>query len=464
MDVLEIDGASHTGVDDVRNLIDAVAYRPSVGARNVYIVDEVHMLSTAAFNALLKTLEEPPRHALFLFATTEIEKIPATILSRVQRLELKRINESEIVSNLQGICEQEEIQYEASSLQQIAVAADGSLRDAQTLMEQMILLSGEKVVSQSIADQFLGSIGPDKEVALLELIAHKDQTALLSQLSGFHEKGKDLLVLANRLLKWCRACLISKSTKDWNLLSAEFDGNLLKRLEKAFEKWTIEDIDRLFEILWTANERLRRSDQALIVLEIALLRACRMTSSLDLRDLLDRLDELSIAQAQGTGLPAPDTAVPSSRPHQPSMPKKKSQARSAAQEKPIEKQRFETSDQLLEALRGAKPSLYTLALCAQKRELKSGVWSLCYPQNHFAYRQISEPLIQKELKTFLSEASENPIDFKVIGIEGAGPQKASEKNFIQSAKKEILSDPDLQQIASELNGRVSEVTIEGIKT
>jgi DNA polymerase-3 subunit gamma/tau len=194
MDLIEIDGASHTGVDDARSIIESIAFRPSTGKRTVFIIDEVHMLSNAAFNALLKTLEEPPSHAVFLFATTEPEKLPATILSRVQRIELQRIKEPLIVSTLRSIAKTEKVEADDNLLKQIAIQADGALRDAETLFEQLILLSGGQKLDRQLVEAFLGSVAADQEVDLLKLIASSEQdpqsstTKVLEKISQFYQR------------------------------------------------------------------------------------------------------------------------------------------------------------------------------------------------------------------------------------------------------------------------------------
>jgi DNA polymerase-3 subunit gamma/tau len=471
LDMLEIDGASHTGVDDVRSLIDSAAYRPSFGKRKVFIVDEVHMLSQAAFNALLKTLEEPPPHVLFLFATTEADKIPSTILSRVQRLELRRLSEKLIFDNLKFISEKEKIQCDDLSLQQIASAADGSLRDAQTLLEQMVLLSGSAALNPQIVDSFLGSIGTDKEIQLFELIAQRKQKEILSQIKDFFEKGKDLRALTNRLVEWSRAIVLSKSTGDWSLLEDEWDSSYLQRLQRAFDGWSIEDTDRLFEILWTASEKLKRSDQGHIILEIALLRSCRMISSVDLSQIISKLDELVIEQASRPSIsslnisPARSTELPETAP-------KKTLARAAEKKSgpelsppSLEKMKIDSPTQLLGLLKTHHPSLYSLAVSAQSSRLEDSFFVLEYPKTHFAYRQISDPMMQKEFQNFLDQISVDPMKLKIQEVlKGPAKQEPSKKNFIQAARHEILSDPDILNITQQLNGKVSEVTIEGIKT
>ena len=150
LDVLEIDGASNRGIDEIRNLRENIRYTPTQGKYKIYIIDEVHMLTKEAFNALLKTLEEPPEHALFIFATTEIHKVPATILSRCQRFDFRRIPLKTIMEHLQNICTQDKIDIEEEALLQIAKKADGSMRDSQSILDQIISYSGQRVTFDDV--------------------------------------------------------------------------------------------------------------------------------------------------------------------------------------------------------------------------------------------------------------------------------------------------------------------------
>jgi len=160
MDVLEIDGASNRGIDEVRNLRENIRYAPTQGKYRIYIIDEVHMLTKEAFNALLKTLEEPPEHAMFIFATTEIHRVPATILSRCQRFDFRRIPLKTIMEHLRRICDGEKIDIQEEALLQIAKKADGSMRDAQSILDQLISFSGNKIAFEDVA-QALGVIHQD---------------------------------------------------------------------------------------------------------------------------------------------------------------------------------------------------------------------------------------------------------------------------------------------------------------
>lgn len=199
VDLIEVDAASRTKVDDTRELLDNVQYAPSRGRYKVYLIDEVHMLSTSSFNALLKTLEEPPPHVKFLFATTDPQKLPVTILSRCLQFNLRRLDIKQISDHLAFILQQETIDFEAEALNQIAFAADGSMRDALSLLDQAIAFSGCKVTTE-IVSQMLGSVSQQQLIQLLDALAAKDAKSLLIHIDELASLGRDFVVVLDGLM------------------------------------------------------------------------------------------------------------------------------------------------------------------------------------------------------------------------------------------------------------------------
>jgi DNA polymerase-3 subunit gamma/tau len=449
MDIVEIDGASHTGVDDVRSIIEAISYRPSTGKRNVYIIDEVHMLSNAAFNALLKTLEEPPAHALFIFATTELEKLPSTVLSRVQRLELRRLHERDIFQSLKAIVKKEKI--------------------TQTLLEQMLLLSGSEQVSQSVVDSFLGTIGTEQEIEILELIAESKQTEVLSKVHDFYEKGKDLIKLLDRLVVWTRVMLITKACGP-DFLESEIPPEYAQRLLKAYQAWSQDDLDRLFEVLWRSHERMKGSNLPKITLETGLLRACRLTKTEDIARLMEKIEAGSIERPHAPSFTPEKQAPKPSFEYKPAAQKQKrapaAKPTEFKTEEPTKTKKFKDASELVNAILKARPSLYALVKCAERSEIKKGVFRLVFPSGHFAFKQLSEILMQKELEKTINKLSSESLSLSIEeNAKSSGPKKPEKRtDFIKEAKKQILDDPEIQKAAELLGGKVSSVTVEGIKT
>ena len=199
LDVIEMDAASHTGVDNIRELLDGVPYRPALARYKVYIIDEVHMLSEKAFNALLKTLEEPPEHVKFIFATTEIRKVPVTVLSRCQRFDLRRVEAAELVRHLSRVAESERVTVAPAALRLLARAADGSVRDALSLLDQAIA-HGEGAVEEDTVHEMLGLVDRSLCFDILDAVMQGDAPTALALLDGQYQAGADPILLAEDLL------------------------------------------------------------------------------------------------------------------------------------------------------------------------------------------------------------------------------------------------------------------------
>lgn len=234
-DVIEIDAASNNGVDEIRDIRDKSTYAPSRATYKVYIIDEVHMLSTGAFNALLKTLEEPTENVVFILATTELHKIPATILSRVQRFEFKAIKQREIREHLASILDKEGLTYEVDALNLIARRAEGGMRDALSILDQALSLSPDDQVTMAIAEEITGSISM---VALDDYVQHlmeNQATQALQALETIYDSGKSMSRFATDLLTYLRDLLVVKAGGDNQRQSALFDTNLSLPMERIFQ-------------------------------------------------------------------------------------------------------------------------------------------------------------------------------------------------------------------------------------
>jgi DNA polymerase-3 subunit gamma/tau len=237
VDLIEVDAASRTKVDDTRELLDNVQYAPSRGRYKVYLIDEVHMLSTSSFNALLKTLEEPPPHVKFLFATTDPQKLPVTILSRCLQFNLRRLELTQISGHLRFILEQEQLGFEDEALTQLARAADGSMRDALSLLDQAIAFGGGSVSSETVF-QMLGSISQDQVLNLLQALHQADATSLLNQSSELAALGRDFTVVFDNLLSALQHIATLQLVPDMEL--PETASEQLKELASQFDAETVQ--------------------------------------------------------------------------------------------------------------------------------------------------------------------------------------------------------------------------------
>lgn len=234
-DVIEIDAASNNGVDEIREIRDKSTYAPSRATYKVYIIDEVHMLSTGAFNALLKTLEEPTENVVFILATTELHKIPATILSRVQRFEFKSIKQGAIKEHLASILEKEGLTFDDEALTIIARRAEGGMRDALSILDQALSLSSDNHVSQAVAEEITGSIGLTALDSFVANVRNQDTTQALSNLETLFDNGKSMSRFATDLLEYFRDLLIVKAGGENSHHSPLFEENLSLEQDRLFQ-------------------------------------------------------------------------------------------------------------------------------------------------------------------------------------------------------------------------------------
>ncbi|MCK6502289.1 DNA polymerase III subunit gamma/tau, partial [Myxococcota bacterium] len=256
-DVIEIDGASNNSVDDIRDLRDSVRYMPARGRYKVYIVDEVHMLSKGAFNALLKTLEEPPAHVVFIFATTEPQKIPETILSRVQRFDFKRIPQQTVVDYLAHICQAEGVEIPADGLRLIARAGEGSMRDSQSLLDQVISFAGSQATTEQVAD-VLGLVDRRLLYEMLDGMLRGEADRCLEAISRVYAYGYDLGEFTAEMLELLRnAALVGLSPQSHRYLDAPAEE--LDRLKALAGDVPPEVFVRSFQVMLDVHEQVARA-------------------------------------------------------------------------------------------------------------------------------------------------------------------------------------------------------------
>jgi len=272
MDVLEMDAASRTGVENMRDLLDGVRYSPATARYKVYIIDEVHMLSAGAFNALLKTLEEPPDHAKFIFATTEIRKVPITVLSRCQRFDLRRVDAGVLAEHLRGICEKEGVKISDEGLAMISRAAEGSVRDGLSLLDQAIVqagLDGDEVTGEQVRTM-LGLADRLRILDLFSMAASGDTKGALLEMRAQYDDGADPSVVMRDLLDVCHEVSRAKTLGD--LAEFEMAPDQAARLRDLSETQSVGQLTRLWQVLSAAYNDVRQAPAPLAAAEMALLK------------------------------------------------------------------------------------------------------------------------------------------------------------------------------------------------
>ncbi len=289
LDVLEIDGASNRGIDEVRNLRETLRYAPTPGKYKIYIIDEVHMLTMEAFNALLKTLEEPPKHVLFIFATTEPRRVPATILSRCQRFDFKRIAARDIIAQLKAICQAEGISIPEEALLLIVQKADGSMRDAESILDQLVAYTGEVIAVEQVSD-LLGVIDQELFFSCSAIIKNRDSKAALAMADRVFAEGLDFVEFMVGLAEHLRNILIAKTLHSTETL--DVSDSFAPRYMAEAQEFAVEDLMRLIKMASEAAQSLTRVENPRVHFELALLRMVTLDRAVDLGALLQQLDEL----------------------------------------------------------------------------------------------------------------------------------------------------------------------------
>lgn len=286
VNVIEIDGASNNGVDAIRELRETVGFMPSSGKFKTYIIDEVHMLSTSAFNALLKTLEEPPPHVVFIFATTEPQKIPVTILSRCQRFDFRRIPTRQIAERLKLICDTENVQYEMEALWTIARQAEGALRDSQSLLDQAITYCDNHVTQEKVT-QVLGLTPRVLLLETLNALVHRDSNASMQVIEKLYSGGFDSSVFVQDLLEQLRHFLIVKLNPTEASGLVDLPESEIRALQELSEKLSSEDVHLLFDMTLKGANDLIRAQNPRVVLEMLLLRMANAPRVIDIAKLIN---------------------------------------------------------------------------------------------------------------------------------------------------------------------------------
>lgn len=309
MNVIEIDAASNNGVDNIREIVDEVTYSPAEGKYKVYIIDEVHMLSIGAFNALLKTLEEPPSYVIFILATTEVHKIPITILSRCQRYDFKRISIDTISARLKELTDKEQVQIEEKAVRYIAKAADGSMRDALSLLDQCIAFHYGQELSYDKVLDVLGAVDTEVFSRLLRIILDGNVTGSIELLEEIVIQGRELTQFVADFNWYLRNLLLVK-TADGIEDIIDVSTENLARLKEEAQMAEHDVIMRYIRVLSELTGQIRYATQKRILVEMGLIKLCRPAMETDVQSLTDRIRQLEDKMEKGvfTAVPVAETA------------------------------------------------------------------------------------------------------------------------------------------------------------
>ena len=492
VDVIEIDGASNNGVEAIREIRENAKYMPAMGTRKIYIIDEVHMLTTAAFNALLKTLEEPPAHVIFIFATTEPHKIPATVLSRCQRFDYRKVTLHQIQTRLEEILKNEEIEAESGALSIIARAADGSMRDSLSLLDQVIAFSGKKITTQSTRE----SIGLIEGQSLIEILSHifnKKPLEAVHHVEQIHQQGHDLRILTRGLIEFLYACILLKigSTQLGTLELSEQEAS---ELHAMIPLRTLEEMEIIFQVLHQGLEWIARSPQPKLVLNVLIIKCATAEALISLEQSTPPSAPPAIEKhPQKQGSPSSRTTPPHTASSstaspitrgatlnsplaekQPSSPIQNPEpSQPPAEPLKTHPQGHEKNwENLITFIRKTRPLLASILEHAISTEIKASPSSqtpesyltLSFsPGEAYFKEQLQAKVYQEQLFTLCREFFGHPvrlqIDFKNTGESFAARREREEKQRIQSTQEKALNHPILLEARSLFGGNLGPIEI-----
>jgi DNA polymerase-3 subunit gamma/tau len=439
IDVMEIDGASNNGVDEIRELRDNVKYLPSNSRYKIFIIDEVHMLSNSAFNALLKTLEEPPPHIKFIFATTEPHKVPITILSRCQRFDFKRISLSMISARLRFILGQERVSMSDAALTMIARKGDGSMRDALSCLDQVLAFCGDSVDDTDLA-AILGAVDRVLLFSAVDAVFERDSAALIGIVKKVDDCGCNMRHFCHELIDILRTLLIVKAVPSAT--------DLLDLSEKELEegralaaKGDLQTIQRCISILLKADADMAHSSFARLVMEMAMIRMATLVPTVPVNELIDRLKALESTPARAVfaAEPAspryavePKPAVATTASHVPVTPPKVSPSPAAASEIP-DWQGF------VAFVKQKKPMLATKLEKGSPLQAGNDILQIGFPRGSLELSLLQETDYRQQLAELSNGYYGQPVELKIIPLAADSvdvPLSISEKKNLDRALKE----------------------------
>ena len=446
LDVREIDAATYTGVDNIRELRDITQFQPARDRYRIFIIDEAHMLSTGAWNALLKILEEPPPHVIFMFATTEINKVPQTIISRVQKFMMRKITLEEMIQRLEEICQSEGIEAERGALEIVARRGEGSVRDALSLLDQIIAFSGRNVTADAV-QTVLGLSDINFFVRVVDRIGAGDHGAILEALQEAADSGRDFKLLYRDLLNFVRNLLLVAGGANPALLAASPEDTAT--IEAAAEKFSYTDLLRIANLLLRDDETVNRAEHQRLAVELALLKAATFPR-------LKSVEQVLAGGGGGGGqapspvrssAPAPAAparrAAPEAQASAPSAPPQRAAAASA----PSGDASIQT---LLDRVRKARPMVGMYLADAQVKHEGNRI-TFTFDDSFKADSASDAKAAIEELARELFGPSTR-ID---IGVQQAAPA-APEKRRAEDQPSALRDDPVVQAFAKHLGGEVVE--------
>lgn len=464
LDVIEIDGASNTGVDDVRELRENIRYLPNRSRYKIFIIDEVHMLSTNAFNALLKTLEEPPAHAKFIFATTEPHKIPITILSRCQRFDFRKIPLARVAARLREISSAEQLTISDRSLSLVARQGEGSMRDALSTLDQVIAFSGDEVDDEAV-QTLLGMVDRRLLLDTVEAILLRDSRRALDSVRRIDQLGLALRQFTQDLLEMFRAMVICKVVTDPAEM-LDLVGDELRDLQALAQDTALEDLQRIVTLLMKTQSELAHSSSPLLSLEMTLVRLATLAPSEEIAKLISHIESLEkrLASSLATRAQATPQPVTQAAPAAVAPP-----PHAAPEEKPPKKPETPVASAtdnrgwqgLVECVKQSRPMLGSVLEHGRLLKLELPLLEIGYAKGSFMISQFQEQEISQDLENIATEFFGQAVKLRITPLDGivqetppslVEERRTQETDRMRRLKDDAMEHPALKSVQEIFSG------------
>ncbi len=456
VDVFEIDGASNRGINDIRELRENIRYMPGHSRYKIYIIDEVHMLTAEAFNALLKTLEEPPAHVLFIFATTQAHKIPVTILSRCQRHDFRRIGLEDILKHLKDICQGTSFEISDDSLRLLAREADGSMRDALSLLDQVMAYSERAATDDQVLD-ILGVVDRKVIFDLSSALLTHDVVKALSLLDGVYNYGHDLKRLSMQMVEHFRHLLIIKMDHAASPL-VDVPAHELTLMEQQVENISLESLNQVFTTLFQAEVGIRLSPQPKLALEMLFIKLAQLKPVVSFDEIIKKLDHLAKEVPTGHGITEVKEVRQGLQPETPPAPEL---ATESEQESESSENLAQTWQQLLAVFSESCPTLVPILEKATLTEIGKDFLEITVTGNSFYTARLRDKKSMASLQEACDQFFKRRMKIKIVESGKGTSQKRQHKESDRDRrlKKEALAHPLVTDALEVFQGRVVDVKI-----
>jgi DNA polymerase-3 subunit gamma/tau len=467
-DVFEIDGASNNSVDQVRELRENIKYMPAYSPHKIYIIDEVHMLSTPAFNALLKTLEEPPDHVMFMFATTEPHKIPVTILSRCQRYDLRRVRFDSLTRHMSDLCARENIEIPKESLALVAREAGGSMRDALSLLDQVMTCSEGPVTHDQVIN-ILGVVDRRFLTDMTEAVLEGDVPRVLTAVEAIHERGQDLKKFYMDLLTHLRNLVVIK-VGDPSMPLVDLPESEIIMLGEQVRRYSAGALNQVFKMLYREEVLVRLATQPRLAIEMVLIEICQLKPALSMDELIGRVEALRQAIVQG-GAGTPAMQIPTNTGSTASTLQKRSAESNEtlpAEENadhdtmglpatPSERQAV--WNRILTLIGKRLPALTASLQQSSLVNVDGSIFNIDVKGNEFSINRVQRPESIQAVREAIQELCGLSPEIVIRGISDDPAVKREKKIQEDQLRQQALSHPMVSEVVDLFQGKVMDVKI-----